>query len=183
MEGIFAELRKGMVFVDIETGNHQSLKGVTFPSQGTWGREALCSPVCSRPHLVLVTSQCGLCTGIGVPCAFRDWRSRNGELSLINESSPFNNAHHCWVQDGHGNMKTVGVNQSRLSLLWCLTDRGSAILETCLFSATQHPTRKPWWRAGLCILRKEEKGVCVRMKEPGEDVLKTFTRKLFIQKY
>lgn len=101
MEGIFAELRKGMVFVDIETGNHQSHKGVTSPSQGTWGPEALCSPVCSRPHLVLVTSQFGLCTGIGVPCAFWEWRSRNGELSLINESSPFNNAHHCHG-DGHG---------------------------------------------------------------------------------
>lgn len=55
-----------MAFMDKDVCSHQ---GMPFSSQGKWVQEAVCAPVSSRPHLVLVASQSCLCTGLGVPCA------------------------------------------------------------------------------------------------------------------
>lgn len=60
----FLRVKEGMlVFTDTEPCSHQ---GMTFSSQGKWVQEAVCSPVCSRPHPMLVASQSCPCTGLGV---------------------------------------------------------------------------------------------------------------------
>lgn len=125
---------------------------------------------------MLVTNQSCLCTGLGVPCAVGDEDLGVGELMVVTEST-FNNAHHCWTQNGtrkHGNNR---CKLDKIKSCLILKQRGASYWKYVCLVPPRHPTREPGCGSRPCVLSKEEKEGSVRMKGTGEDVLRTYTRR------
>lgn len=168
-----------MVFMDKGMCSHQ---GMPFLSQGKWVQEAVCAPIFSRPHLVLVASQSCLALGLVFHVLFRLEDLGVWELMVVT----FNNAHLCWTQSGpskHGNNRCK-LDKTKSCLIF--KQRHVSYWKHVFLVPPRHSVRKPGCEARPCVLSKEEKEGSVRMKGTGEDALSTYIKRQknnFIPKY